>query len=123
MAEGKKECYIKARLTAKEFQQLLAIEKTSGMTRTELIRRSLFSGTTAPVNSRELRARLDEIGRELGRSGNNLNQLARHANTLRLRGQLSEPVIMEFLILFRQYAAIRRDTEQALRALIRLLRA
>jgi len=122
MYEGKKDHAIKARLSAKELEQLVAIEQRSGMNRTELIRRALFSGTAAAPGLAEVRRKLDEIGTELGRAGNNINQLARHANTLRLRGQLSEPVIVEFIVTFREYARIRRDTEQALRALIRLLR-
>jgi len=122
MADGKKDCFIKARLSAAELQQLRALEVASGLNRTELLRKALFGAAAPGINAREIRSKLDEIGTELGRAGNNINQLARHANTLRLRGQLSEPVILEFILTFRQYATIRRNTEQALRTLIRLLR-
>jgi hypothetical protein len=62
------------------------------------------------------------MGAELGRAGNNINQLARHANTLNKRGMLDETVIMEFNLLFREYALIRNETEKSLRQIIRLIR-
>lgn len=122
MAEGKKEHVIKARLTDTEYRQLLAVEKTLGLNHTDLIRTKVLGGTKQPVNTTAIFQRLDALGAELARAGNNINQLARHANTLRLRGELSEPVVAEFIIQFRQYARIRSNTEQALRALIRLIR-
>jgi hypothetical protein len=62
------------------------------------------------------------MGSELGRAGNNINQLARHANILNKRGRLDELVVKEFNILFKEYARIRNDTEKSLRQIIRLIR-
>jgi len=123
LKDGKKEHFIRARLTADEYQMLLALEKELGMNHTDLIRhRLLGSQHKQLVNSREVLNRLDYMGAELGRAGNNINQLARHANILNKRGMLNEIVVMEFNLLFREYARIRNETEKSLRQIIRLIR-
>ena len=121
--QGKKERFIRARLTEDEYNKLVALEKELGMNHTDLIRhRLLGSQNKQLVNAREVLSRLDTMGSELGRAGNNINQLARHANILNKRGRLDELVVKEFNILFREYARIRNDTEKSLRQIIRLIR-
>jgi hypothetical protein len=123
LQQGKKECFIRARLTGDEYKRLLALEKELGMNHTDLIRhRLLDSQHKQLINSREVLTRLDVMGAELGRAGNNINQLARHANILNKRGMLNETLIIEFNLLFREYARIRNETEKSLRQIIRLIR-
>jgi hypothetical protein len=123
LAEGKKERFIRARFTEEEYKILLALEKELGMNHTELIRhRLLGSQHKQLVNAREVLNRLDLMGAELGRAGNNINQLARHANVLNNRGLLNETVVRDFNQLFREYSRVRNDTEKSLRQIIRLIR-
>lgn len=123
MASGRKEYIIRFRVNEEELERLATMEKALGMNRTALIRKRLFEGSAQQMlNARAVLKRLDDVGAEIGRAGNNINQLARHANTLKLRGQLSEVVMTEFIVLFREYARTRQDTERSLRAIIRMIR-
>lgn len=122
MTSGKRIKIIKARLTDEEFQRLKEIESSLGITRMELIRsRVLYNSNKVLVNAGELLKQLDMIGAELGRAGNNINQLARHANILSNQGLLSESVAMEFNELFRFYIQNQQVLEKALRQIIRLM--
>jgi len=122
LQQGKKERFIRARLTEDEYNKLITLEKELGMNHTDLIRyRLLGSQHKQLVNAREVLTRLDIMGAELGRAGNNINQLARHANILNKRGRLDEMVVKEFNLLLREYARIRNDTEKSLRHIIRLI--
>lgn len=124
MASGKRTKTIKARLTEEEFRTLLLIEKTIGITRMELIRqRVLYHTGSVLVNAQELLKLLDAIGSEMGRAGNNINQLARHANQLNRQGLLSPSVATEFNGLFTAYIRIQQELEKALRQILRLMKS
>ena len=124
MLTGKRSRLIKAKLTEEEFSRLLEIQKASGLNRMELIRRRVLQGGTAStnVNTAELLVALDAIGAELGRSGNNINQLARHANVLNRQGRLHADVVAEFNRLFAEYLRIQGSVEKSLRQLIRAMK-
>lgn len=124
MTSGKRTKIIKARLTEDEFNQILIIEKSLGITRMELIRtRVLYNSGKVLVNAGELLKQLDTIGAEMGRGGNNINQLARHANILKNEGLLTESVGREFNELFGSYINIQQELEKAMRQIIRLMKS
>jgi hypothetical protein len=111
------------RLTEDEEKQLANLEKELGLTRSVIIRKRVIENSgRLVISSHNLLTALDTIGVELGRSGNNINQLARHANILNKRGLLNESVVREFNQLFSEYARIRSDTEKSLRQIIRLIK-
>lgn len=113
---------IKARLTESEYNQLLNMEKQLSITRTDILRNRLFKNSNKVlVNAKDLMKNLDAIGAELGRCGNNINQLARHANVLNKQGLLSTPVVGEFNRLFTDYIKVEREVEKCIRQLIRLM--
>ena len=123
MTSGKRTKIIKARLTEDEFKQVLIIEKALGLTRMELIRkRVLYNSSKVLVNAVELLKQLDAVGAEMGRAGNNINQLARHANILNNQGLLTESVVREFNELFRSYIAKQQEMEKTIREIIRLMK-
>lgn len=123
MTSGKRTKIIKARLTEDEFKALLIIENAVGITRMELIRqRVLYHTGSILVNAQELLKLLDSIGAELGRSGNNINQLARHANILNKQGMLNANVASQFNELFTDYIQIQQELEKAIRQIIRLMK-
>lgn len=112
--------YFNVRYTDEEYKQIIAACTALGISRTEYVRRkSLDINNAIVVNANALTALLDTVGEELGRSGNNINQLAKHANTLNLKGQLDEVTINRFNILFEDYIKTKRETETAIRKIIR----
>jgi hypothetical protein len=120
--EGKRTKKIDARFTEDEFKVVLELEKTLGISRTDLVRtRLLQDARLTVINAKELIALLDSIGTELGRCGNNINQLAKYANVLNKYGRLS-PVVMErFNLLFEDYTENQKKLEISLRKIIRAL--
>lgn len=113
---------IDARFTEAEYNIILALEKELGISKTDLVRSRLLDNAPAVVhNAKELIRSLDAISAELGRSGNNINQLARYANILNKKRVLS-PVVMEnFNRLFEQYLAHQQTLEITLRRVVRAM--
>src|ERR1700761_2133766 len=94
LTEGKRIKKIDARFTEEEYRQIEKLEVAFGLKKSDLVRLRLLENSAAMVvNSKELILSLDEIGTELGRAGNNINQLARYANTLRKKGVLAPAVV------------------------------
>ncbi|MGB3108276.1 plasmid mobilization protein [Sphingobacterium siyangense] len=123
MLTGKRIHLIKAKLTDEELKALIEIQKTSGLNRMELIRRRVLGkGALVTINVNELLHSLDAIGTELGRAGNNINQLARHANILNKQGQLNDQIVIDFNSLFSAYIHRQQELEKQLRHILRAMR-
>ncbi len=122
LKEGKRTEFINVRFTEDEYREVTELEKALGISKTELIRiRVLSDAKTAVINAKELIRNLDGVGAEMGRIGNNINQLAKHANTLKLQGALSPMIIAQFNKLFKDYIHIQQELEAALRKIIRAM--
>lgn len=120
MTSGKRIKKIDARFTQEEFDRVVALEKALGISKTELVRmRILKDSGLLVVNANELIRRLDLLGADLGRVGNNINQLAKYANTLNKRGLLSPQIIERFNVVLSSYIDIQQQLEVALRKIIR----
>lgn len=121
-ASEKRTKKIDARFTEDEYNLVLETEKTLGITKTDLVRNALLkNGKAVIINAKELISHLDKAGTELGRSGNNINQLARYANMLIKKNALSPVVAERFNILLKQYLANQKDLETTLRKIIRMM--
>jgi hypothetical protein len=119
--EGKRTKKVDARFTEDEYKVILELEKTLGVRKSDLVRtRLLQDARLTIVNARELIGFLDSTGAELGRCGNNINQLAKYANILNKKGVLSPMVCERFNLLFEQYIQNQRTLETALRKIIRM---
>jgi hypothetical protein len=119
---GKRSKKIDARFTEEEYNLVISMETELGISKTELVRMRLLNNAgNIVVNSRELLRHLDSIGAEMGRSGNNINQLAKHANTLKLQGELSPFVAAKFNELLGDHIKICQLLEVALRKIIRAM--
>jgi len=115
---------IDVRFTESEYQSIEMLERTLGISKTELVRcKVLENANSLVINSKELIAKLDQIGTELGRSGNNLNQLAHYTNILKLKDALSPDVVERSNSLFESYLEKQRSLESLLRAIVRLLKS
>ena len=118
--EHKRNKKVCARFTEDEYKIIEEMEQTLGMRKTDLVRsRLLNSGAVLTVDAKTLMNELNAIGSELGRSGNNINQLARHANTLNKRGMLAPAIIDNFNALFSSYLEHHVKLELTLRKILR----
>jgi hypothetical protein len=118
---GKRIKKIDTRFTEDEYKIISELEKTLGLTKTELVRQRLLSNAgLLVVNAKELIVLLDQLGAELGRCGNNINQLAKYANILKKRGLLSPVVIERFNNLFQQYLKNQQALDASLRKVFRM---
>ncbi|SEN01691.1 mobilisation protein (MobC) [Mucilaginibacter gossypiicola] len=122
LKSGKRTKKIDVRFTDDEYNLIITLEQTLGISKTELLRkRVLNNAPTVIINAKELIMSLDDIFSELGRIGNNINQLAKHANTLKLQGALSPLVAEQFNVHFHKYLQIQLQLEISLRKVIRLV--
>ncbi|CDS94172.1 conserved hypothetical protein [Sphingobacterium sp. PM2-P1-29] len=118
-----KTCRFELRLSQLEREHFIALEKALGMNRSEIVRlRVLSQSSKVLVNAREVLGMLDLLGTELGRSGNNINQLARHANILNKQGRLTPADLGTLAILLSDYIEKQRLIEKELRSLMRLIK-
>lgn len=116
-------CRFELRLTENEKAQFLALEKSLGINRSEIVRNRVLSHSSRIlVDSKTILQMLDTLGSELGRSGNNINQLARHINTLKLQGKLEPGELFQFPSLIADYIKYQRQIEQEFRNLMRLIK-
>jgi len=112
---------IDARFTQDEYDTILELAKTLGLRKSDLVRtRLLQDARLTIVNAKELIGFIDSIGTEMGRCGNNINQLAKYANILKKKGVLSPLVSKRFNILFEQYIGNQKQLEISLRKIIRM---
>ena len=122
LVSGKRIKKIDVRFTQEEFDFVIAMEKASGMKKADLIRKKLLlEGERMLVDSKAVLNGMDEIGVELAKAGNNVNQLARYANILNKDGLLSAVVVDRLLLELRKYNKIKMDLERLMRKLIRLI--
>lgn len=120
MEQGARTKIVQARVTEEEFASLRKQAADLGITVTELLRnRLLDSRAPRTINTKELLRQLDEIGTELGRTGNNINQLARHANTLAKLGGSPKATMTAFVPLFQGYISHQDTLEKLIRHLLR----
>jgi len=111
---------IDARFTEDEYKLVEEMERNLGMSKTDLVRgRLLDTGAQLSIDAKSLLKELNAIGAELGRSGNNINQLARHANILNKKGAVDQPIIEHFNSLFSGYLENQQKLEIALRKILR----
>ena len=122
LKDGKRVKKLDVRFTQEEYNMILALERELGIGKTELVRmRVLNDAGKVVLNSGELIRSLDRIGAEMGRVGNNINQLAKHANAMRLAGSLPPQVVVQFNALLNDYIFIQRSLETSLRKIIRMM--
>lgn len=115
---------IDVRFTEDEYRSVEEMEQTLGINKADLIRkRLLHEDRSIVLNAKELIRTLDEIGAELGRSGNNINQLAHYANLLKLKQLLVPDIAERFLNMLSAYIGQQQSLEATLRSVIRQLKS
>ncbi len=110
------------RRSVARFREFQEMEKTLGVRKTDLVRNGLLKNSRSVIiNAKELIGQLEKAGAEIGRSGNNINQLARYANMLNKKDILSPVVAERFNILLGQYLDNQKGLETVLRKIIRMM--
>ncbi|RZJ90896.1 MAG: plasmid mobilization relaxosome protein MobC [Chryseobacterium sp.] len=122
--EGKRTKHIKARVTEEEYSMVTNQWRSLSLKESDYLRLMVLKPDSIKVklNAGEVIRLLDKLGAELGRSGNNINQLARHANFLNKRGMLNAEIVVKFNGLFSEYISLFRETEKEIRRLLRQLK-
>jgi hypothetical protein len=122
LESGKRSKKIDVRFTEDEYNLITSLEKALGISKTEILRKRVLNNARATVvNAKELIICLDNIFAEMNRVGNNINQLAKHANTLKLQGGISPLIIDQFDVHFLKYLQLQQQLEISLRKVIRLV--
>ena len=120
-ATGKRTRKIDARFTEEEYAVIVELEITLGIRKSDLVRsRVLKDAGKTIINAKELIITLNVIGAEMGRCGNNINQLAKYANILNKKAVLSPAVTRHFNQLFETYIQQQQLLESALRKVMRI---
>jgi hypothetical protein len=118
----KKERRIFIRLSCEELERLLLLEKKTGNNRSSLFRAMVLNNSNKVfLNTIELLKTLNVISGEIGKVGNNINQLARHTNTLSKNSNVPIKVVTSFNDLMMEYLLIEKDLYKAFRDLYRLM--
>ena len=111
---------IHCRFTEKEYQLIENMERVFSLSKANLIRtRVLENAEPLILDGLEFAKELRAIGAELGRAGNNINQLAKHANTLEKSGLLNESVVARFNVLIEGYNVVQTELVKTLRKVTR----
>lgn len=122
LESGKRSKKIDVRFTEEEYKIILSLEISLGISKTEILRRRVLNNAEATViNAKEMITSLDNIFAEMGRVGNNINQLAKHANTLKLQGALSPLIVESFNGHFQKHLQLQQQLQISLRKVIRLV--
>lgn len=113
---------IDVRFTEAEYQQILELERTLGVNKTDLVRsRVLDELPKVAGNAKVMMAQMEEITLEIRRCGNNINQIARHVNAMNLKGAIPAYIFEHFSGLFERYLDVLKRWESLMRQLIRSL--
>ena|SRR5690606_28760049 len=116
----KKLAYIRFRCHEDEKKQIVSLSKSYGLSMTDYILKKALDKKVV-FNHIELIKEIHEIGTELSRAGNNINQLSKHANTLNKSGRLNESIIHRLNIILDEYNENQDKIRVAFRRIIREL--
>ena len=109
-------------LTEQEYSNFQVLLKASGKKTISDFMRVLVLNekeNNSIINNVALIKHLDVIGKEIGRIGNNINQLAKYANIQMLSGKVDPRTMAKFTDQMDKYLQERRELAKAYRALVR----
>jgi hypothetical protein len=122
MTTGKRSRKIDVRFSDDELAFVVKLEKLLGLKRSDIIRRkTLDVDLQLILDARSLLSSIDQIGLELSRSGNNINQLAKYANILIKQGVLSHILINRFLKELEKHDELMQSLAIDIRKILRMI--
>jgi len=93
--EDKATQQVHLRLTPKEYTALGQLENDTGLNRTTLFRKRVLENQSFIV-TKDVINQLSIIGADIGKVGSNINQLAKHANTITKTHDLPPNIVADF---------------------------
>ncbi len=116
--EENKAAEIKVRCLTRDKEEIVRLSKTYGLNISSyVLKRSL--GQKLTFNHVELLKELHQMNLELARTGNNINQLAKYANTMNKVGKLKPEIADKLHTSLSTYLQKQDEVRSAFRKLIR----
>jgi hypothetical protein len=109
-------------VTVEEYNKFLSLVQASGRrTIADFLRDIILNEKNAYnlTNKMELLRHLDILGKELGKIGNNINQIAKYANIQIKSGKVDSKTIIDFIGAMDKYMQTRRELTKAYRSMVR----
>ncbi len=119
--EIKKSKRVVVRLTENEQEKLILLEKETGIKRSNLFVLRVIENREFLI-TKDVIQQLSNAGAEMGRVGNNINQLARHANIVFKTGPVSKHVIQDFEQLLERHIEIEKNIYAIFKNMYRVMR-
>ncbi|CAH0267058.1 MULTISPECIES: plasmid mobilization relaxosome protein MobC [unclassified Pedobacter] len=122
MKTGKRTRKITVRFSEEEFCSILSLERLLGLKRTDIIRKRVLEVNLQLVfDGRSVLASIDQIGLELSRTGNNINQLARYANILNKQHVLSPVIFSRYSKELDKHSLLLQKLNLEIKKMIRMM--
>ncbi|QJD98565.1 plasmid mobilization relaxosome protein MobC (plasmid) [Mucilaginibacter robiniae] len=119
--QGQKIKQAHLRLTEEQHKTLAKIEKETGINRTDLFIKRVLEDQSFLI-TKDVVITLSELGGALGKVGNNINQLAKHANTVSKNNTLSPKIFEEHSKLMTEYLDFQAEIHKVLRQMYRVMK-
>lgn len=120
--KGRRDKMVLIRLSEEELERLVLLEDETGSNRSDMFRLTVLNNSNKVLfNVKELLKTLHVISGDLGRVGNNINQLARHTNTINKNSNVPISIVADFNTLMADYLLVEQDLHKAFRDIYRLM--
>ncbi len=116
----KKDALVKIYCRISEKEAIVKAARSAGLTVSDYAKKRML-GEKVVLNYGDIFKELHVIGTEFSRAGNNINQLARHANSLNKVGKLDKSIADSFNLLLSDYVKKNEEIRIVLRKLTREL--
>ena len=117
----KKSARIEVKCYPDEKSEISRLAKSFGLSISDyMIKRAL--GKNAGFNHISMLNEIHQLGTELSRIGNNINQLSKHANTLNKIGALNQGIVSQLNVLMDAYIKQQENIRIIFRGLLRELK-
>lgn len=122
ITKGRRTRKIDVRFSEEEYAAVLTLERLLGLKRTDIIRKRVLEVDLKLIfNTNALLASIDQVGLELSRSGNNINQLARYANILISQRILSPVLVNRYLKEMEKHSVLVESFGHELKKILRIM--
>ncbi|MGN7986497.1 plasmid mobilization protein [Pedobacter psychrodurus] len=122
LKDGKRNKRLSVRFSEEEFIFILSLEKLLGLKRTDIIRKRVLEVNVALIfDGRSVLASIDQIGLELSRTGNNINQLARYANILNKQRVLSPVIFTRYSKELDKHSLLLKNLNLEIKKILKLM--
>ncbi|MGQ7856547.1 plasmid mobilization protein [Pedobacter sp. WC2501] len=122
LKSGKRNRKISVRFSEEEFSSIVSLEKLLGLKRTDIIRKRVLEVNVQLIfDGRSVLGSIDQIGLELSRTGNNINQLARYANILNKQRVLSPVIFTRYSKELDKHSILLKNLNMEIRRMLRLM--